>query len=351
MLGSAQYHKENILTPHTFIEQIHEYKFAITIPTPPTNTSTIKENVKVATDIKNEEKQTTLPEETISQEETYENTPPHVEEVATTIPIQILSVIPADILNTTTREALVNILCEKAGYVSTGSGVIIDPRGFVLTNAHVAEHFLDGNAECIIRTGYPALPRYYAHLIHIPQQWVAQFHIQKEKIDQEHIGQNDFALLFIDASLQPNDTLPTSFPFIPPNVEENIFNDFPFFLAGYAVDTLNTQLYVNTNLFASSVSVPLQSVYAFKDTNNIDLLFFAGTAITRVGSSGGAVVRATDGTLQGVITALTTETETKDRTLIAISLSHINRSIFEETGNTLREFIDSYDDDIVILNN
>jgi len=164
-------------------------------------------------------------------------------------------------------------------------------------------------------------------------------------------GQNDFALLFIDASLQPNDTLPTSFPFIPPNVEENIFNDFPFFLAGYAVDTLNTQLYVNTNLFASSVSVPLQSVYAFKDTNNIDLLFFAGTAITRVGSSGGAVVRATDGTLQGVITALTTETETKDRTLIAISLSHINRSIFEETGNTLREFIDSYDDDIVILNN
>ena len=44
------------------------------------------------------------------------------------------------------KAATVNILCrmQRGGQIAhyTGSGVVIDPTGVVLTNAHVAEHVL-----------------------------------------------------------------------------------------------------------------------------------------------------------------------------------------------------------------
>ena len=49
-----------------------------------------------------------------------------------------------EILNEKSRSALVNILCEATAPLrsTSGSGVIIDSRGVILTNAHIAQLFL-----------------------------------------------------------------------------------------------------------------------------------------------------------------------------------------------------------------
>ena len=62
------------------------------------------------------------------------------------------------------RSALVNIFCVPAGStgsIISGSGVIIDPKGIILTNAHVAQYVLLSqdpalNLTCSIRNGSPA---------------------------------------------------------------------------------------------------------------------------------------------------------------------------------------------------
>src|SRR5581483_7670669 len=69
-------------------------------------------------------------------------------------------------VNATLRSSLVNILCTTVGgglfRPISGSGVIIDTRGVILTNAHVAQFFLlkdypfKNNIQCVVRTGSPA---------------------------------------------------------------------------------------------------------------------------------------------------------------------------------------------------
>jgi len=83
-------------------------------------------------------------------------------------------------VNEMTRAALVNILCiAGSGDMRsiTGSGIIIDPRGVILTNAHVAQYVLlsqssDVNLSCMIRMGSPAIVRFKAETLYIPPVWV-----------------------------------------------------------------------------------------------------------------------------------------------------------------------------------
>src|SRR3989344_2224120 len=70
-------------------------------------------------------------------------------------------------INANARAALVNVLCvTKIGgpfAPISGSGVIVDSRGVVLTNAHVGQFFLlrdfreRGFIDCVVRTGSPAV--------------------------------------------------------------------------------------------------------------------------------------------------------------------------------------------------
>src|SRR5688500_2914917 len=64
------------------------------------------------------------------------------------------------------KDATVNLYCRlKAGkrtVSSSGSGIMIDERGIILTNAHVAQYFLLAGEKgrvtgwCSVRTGSPA---------------------------------------------------------------------------------------------------------------------------------------------------------------------------------------------------
>src|SRR3990167_2470757 len=129
-------------------------------------------------------------------------------------------------INQKTREALVNIFCvTKSGGIfkpASGSGIIIDKRGIILTNAHVAQYFLlkdyleQNFIECIVRVGSPARALYKVEPIFISPSWIQN---NADNITQQSptgTGEDDYALLLITEYTDKNKTLPKIFPFISP---------------------------------------------------------------------------------------------------------------------------------------
>src|SRR3989338_8847489 len=114
-------------------------------------------------------------------------------------------ILPLETLNESVRKAMVNVLCTtKSGgdlQPLSGSGIIIDPRGVILTNAHVAQYMLlkdypvEDFITCIARSGSPAMPAYKIELLYLPENWLNE---NAALIQQENplaTGENDFDLL------------------------------------------------------------------------------------------------------------------------------------------------------------
>ena len=121
---------------------------------------------------------------------------------------------------------MVNIFClSKRGVLVapiSGSGIIIDERVFILTNAHVAQYLLlkdfliPGYIECFIRVGSPAQPRYKAEILTISSFWIEDNAKSLLEPNTPSTGENDYALLYITERTDPNALLPDSFPALTP---------------------------------------------------------------------------------------------------------------------------------------
>lgn len=245
-------------------------------------------------------------------------------------------------VNDRVRNALVNILCSSdtlgSGSIS-GSGIIIDPRGVILTNAHVAQFFLlkdyptAGAVKCVIRTGSPAYPRYTAELMFLPPTWVRD---NARKLVQEvptGTGERDYALVRITGGLSSSITLPQQFPFLlvsttPPDIGNDVLQ------AGYAAGFLGG-VTIQSDLYASSAWTKIRDVFTF-NANTIDLVSLGGSIVAQGGSSGGPVVN-TDGVLVGVIVTNTGTGDTSTRDLHALSSSYIVRDFESERGKSLAQ--------------
>ncbi|MEK7604337.1 MAG: serine protease [Patescibacteria group bacterium] len=237
---------------------------------------------------------------------------------------------------TALRASLVNIICyaPAGGGIRSisGSGVIIDPKGVILTNAHIAQYYLfrDKSISCRVRTGSPAQDAYAAALIYLPNAWVENNADVLTKTNPTGTGEYDYALLAVTKSLT-SAPLPTNFPFIP-LATVPLKKSAPVVIGTYGAQFLEYSQ-IQSSLFPTIVFGSVKEIYTFAK-NTIDVFALGGSAAAQEGSSGGGVVNAF-GELAGTITTSTIEGATNTRELSAITASYIRAKYASETGEPL----------------
>ncbi len=250
----------------------------------------------------------------------------------------------ADELNNESRGALVNIFCltqsGKIGSIS-GSGTIIDPRGVILTNAHVAQYVLLSSQpeialECTILSGAPATAKWKAEVLFIPSSWVSAHAKDIVVSKAKGTGEYDYALLLITKSTS-NEPLPPAFPYLTPDIREAIaFKDDSVLLAGFPAEFAGGSM-TRSSLYASTVYTRIKELLTFVD-RSVDLVSLGNIVLAQSGSSGGAVINMW-GRIVGVITTTSEGATTGERELHAITLSYISRDMEKHTGLDLKEFL------------
>lgn len=255
---------------------------------------------------------------------------------ATPKPLQLQTpLIDPEAINTQTRTAIVNILCSTASdsllKPISGSGVIIDPRGIILTNAHIGQYFLlrdypsKNSVDCVVRMGSPARPLYHAQLIYLPPAWIDT---NASQVIAEHgvgTGQDDYAFLQISGSTDPAGKLPSIYPSIGMSGQTPDTGD-GILIAGYPAGFLDG-ITIEKSLYPTSAFTAVGQLYSFDKSSNVDVISLGGTVVAQGGASGGAAVRVYDGRLTGIIATATTGSTTASRDLRAITVEHLDRSL------------------------
>lgn len=244
------------------------------------------------------------------------------------------------------RDSVVNILCmSRYGSIDdavSGSGIIVDPRGIILTNAHMAQAFLFSDwpdpslYQCSIRTGSPAAPQYTASLLYIPDAWIqADLKDAFKPDDLTVYGAHDYALLFITGTTSNSVQMPASFPYLPVYTGPALPVGTPAYLSGYAAEFLGGQQ-LQRSLYQLSSPASVYQDRSIADDTQPDVVAFSGNIASQHGSSGGAVI-AQGGQLAGILTFLDKNPgySTGDRILNAITTDYISRDLQNDTGFTL----------------
>lgn len=247
-------------------------------------------------------------------------------------------------LDVEARSALVNIFCESGEErlpSTSGSGILVDSRGIILTNAHVAQYFLldarpDVSLSCVIRAGAPAKPRFDAELLYIPKRWIDK---HGGDIALEHTtgtGEDDYAFLLITKSLD-GAPLPAQFPHIPFDHREAIaFTGDTVLVAAYPAEFISGQA-AKSSLYPATVATLVGDLRTFTE-HLIDVISLGGIFVAQGGSSGGGAINEW-GRLVGIISTTSDGGTTAERDLRAVTLSHIDRSINAYTGMGILDFL------------
>ena len=339
---SKQVNPQNVSISQHKEAATQEVEFAkLSLSSPEANT-TINKTPSVPEEVQSSEK-----------EEPPRHTPPTVQEPAkepedSTInpdnepSTQAVVPFTPSILDSKVRAALVNILCTSDGSLLrpiSGTGILIDESGIILTNAHIGQYFLLKDypekdfLRCIARTGSPAVPAYTLELIYIPEQWVKDNSPQLLAQTPLGTGENDFALLKITGSARKNEIAPDIFPHLEPNTDRSSLSiGKNIEIGAYPADFLGGQS-IQQNLYITTTIAAIADYFTFA-TSTIDLLSLGGNILAQRGASGGAVTDL-DGKLVGLIVTTTEGKTTDERDLHAITIGHIDDKLRIYTGKSL----------------
>lgn len=246
--------------------------------------------------------------------------------------------LPFDTINADARAALVNIFCIPHGgslNPVSGSGVIIDPRGIVLTNAHVAQYVLLSeesriDLSCMVRMGAPAAARFTPHVLAISTAWVSEHVSEINTKRPEGTGEHDWALLFLSPLVTSPTPLPAIFPYVTPDTRPAIgFVGDRVLAAGYPAEFVGG-IIAQTGLHPVSSVSTIDRLLTFA-SSTVDLVSIGSVIEAQGGSSGGPVVNQWD-KLIGIITTTSDGTTTAQRSLRALTADYIDRDMARSIG-------------------
>lgn len=266
---------------------------------------------------------------------------------ATVVPVARYEYAPLsfEVIHTAAVPAIVNIIClpqkgsGRAGV--TGTGIIIDPRGVVLTNAHVAQYIAlkdyptKDSLVCSLRTGSPARPAFNAEILYFPKAWAQEHSSEYDTEFATGTGEHDWALLHITET-SPAHT-PGKLPIIIPDtrVHAALPND-DLLVTGYPAGFLSSQTIAH-DLWMVSTIATLKQLLTFAQYTP-DVFSVGGTIVAQGGISGGPAINSW-GRLVGIAVTASDGATTDERDLRFVSLSYIDADVQRETGLTLAQFI------------
>lgn len=248
--------------------------------------------------------------------------------------------------------ATVNIIClshTKALHSISGSGVIIDSRGIVLTVAHVAQVLLlekylgSDKVSCTVRMGSPAKTAYFAHPIYVSEAWLDANPSTLISSQPTGTGEHDYALLAITSSTEGK-ALPRSFPAVP------LAKAYPHIGDMVRIGTYGSQELSSTQvrnalypIFATST---VKNRFTFKN-NTIDVLALSGNTTAQEGSSGGGAVNEV-GELMGMVTTSEISGPFSSREMRVITPQYMVRNFTDDTGKDFATYFGDTSIDILI---
>lgn len=246
------------------------------------------------------------------------------------------------------EDYLLNIFCTEkfSRYVKaiSGSGVFLsDPdeeSGIILTNAHVARHLLDGQKQCVGRTGSPAQTTHKLTLRYIPSYWL---NVNNQYIigdpDQSSTGEFDFALIETKRITKAPVKKKTLYEVFRQKLElkvndyeTNQYSSTNYFIYSYpAQKTLSVSIY--SPLYRKKDSVSISNVYQSptlrRDNNLLDAF---GSQFVDHGSSGGMLIGVdTSYSLLGLSTILIQGTA--PQTVRIVTMRHVFDVLESELNN------------------
>lgn len=240
-------------------------------------------------------------------------------------------------------KSLVNIVClssDPSIPSISGSGVVIDSRGIILTAAHVAQMFLlqdylgQNTVTCLVRDGSPARRAYTAEPIYVSPSWIKDNPDTLETSSPVGTGQNDFAFLAITGTATST-PVPSYFSATPLSQADPQLNE-QVAIGSYGAEYL-TGSELNYSLYPILVFGTVTDRYTF-GTNTVDLISVQGSAASQEGSSGGALVDAS-GNLIGTITTSSVSGTIASRQLNAITPNYMRRSFEADMGVNMDSYI------------
>lgn len=256
------------------------------------------------------------------------------------------------------RGSIVNIICTSKDprvHSMSGSGVIFDSKGLILTNSHVAQYYLvrdalpPGTISCSIRTGSPAQAAYRAEPAYVSSQWVGANPKTLVSAGARGTGEHDFAVLVITESATPI-PLPGSFPYIQLTSSETP-QGAELALGTYGAQELSSKQ-IQSSLFPTLALAKVKNRFSFEN-GRIDLLALTGSAASQQGSSGGGVANA-KGELVGIVTTSTQTGDISSRETRVVTAAHMRASFKADSGEefdsyfkngTKKDFVEVFTDD------